>query len=109
MTKPEIRTNDETRMTKSEKDSSQPVSSFGFRHSPLIRISGFVLLVSVVGCTDSSSATTKPTSLRERQDAALKDPYGYKPEVENRDVSGGGLFDFNKDAMKKDMDHVFNP
>ena len=116
MTKPEIRKNDEARMTNSEKDPSRRVSPFGFRHSSFVRISGFVIRACavvicawLVGCSDNSTATTKPTSLRERQDAALKDPYGYKPDIDNRDVSGGGLLDYDKQGMKKDLNNVFNP
>ena len=76
-----------------------------------LRASAFICgsIFCIVGCSDNSTATTKPTSLRERQDAALKDPYGYKPDVDNRDVSGGGLFDLDKDGMKKDLNNVFNP
>jgi hypothetical protein len=68
-------------------------------------ICGSILLI---GCAPDRE--NKPTSLRERQDAALRDPYGYKPDMsDNSDVSGGGLFDFDKDAMRKDVNRVFNP
>src|SRR2546423_10702322 len=43
MTKPEARIKPEIRMTNDE--TTAPVSSFGFRHSSLIRISGFVIRV----------------------------------------------------------------
>jgi hypothetical protein len=95
-------------MTKSEGVSSGVVSSFGFRHSSFIRISGFVILVcslTFVGCTDSSDQS----SVRDKQDQALKDPYGYKVDVPKQDISGGGTMDYDKEGMKKDVDHVFNP
>lgn len=62
---------------------------------------------SILGCAPDPEK--RPTSLRERQEAALRDPYGYKPQMENQDVSGGGLFEFDKEAMRKDVDRVFNP
>jgi hypothetical protein len=62
----------------------------------------------LVGCAPDREK--KPTSLRERQEAALRDPYGYKPDMsDHSDVSGGGLLDLDKDAMRKDVDRVFNP
>jgi hypothetical protein len=57
-----------------------------------------------VGCTYNgdpvSQSTTKPA------DAALKDPYGKWTNV-NPDVSGGGISNLNRDALKRDTDSVF--
>ncbi len=53
MTKPEIRKNDESRMSKPEKRFA--VSSFGFRHSDFFRISGFVILVLLL-CSPTRAA-----------------------------------------------------
>lgn len=69
---------------------------------------GGMTIVLAVGCT-SPQATSRPSSLSERADEALRDPFNYKPGHENHDISGGGLTDLDKDAMRKDMDHVFNP
>ena len=55
------------------------------------------------------SATTQPTNAYDRQQKALKDPYGYSPGFEKTDISGGKLGTFDKDAFKKDVDRVFNP
>ena len=57
----------------------------------------------------TTQPTTQPTSVRERQDAALRDPFGYKPDFESRDVSGGKITEFDGAGMKKDIDHVLNP
>src|SRR4051794_30644914 len=65
-------------------------------------IGGSLLLI---GCSDSKK---KEPTLAERQDAALQDPYGYRPDV-RRDVSGGGLTDYDKEGMRKDIHDVFNP
>jgi hypothetical protein len=69
------------------------------------------LLVLSSGCASDNDKkpTTRPVSMRQRQDAALRDPFSYKPGVEEQDISGGDLGHFDKDAMKKDIDHVFNP
>lgn len=73
----------------------------------------FCLLSSVffsllfVGC--SEQPTTQPSTMYERQEQALRDPYGYNPDLKtnpNR-VSGNGEFD--RDGIKRDWDHVINP
>ncbi len=63
----------------------------------------------LVGCADGTSGTTRPSSVRERQDAALRDPFNYSPDIGQSDISGGGLTEFDKDGFKKDVDRVFNP
>jgi hypothetical protein len=79
----------------------------------------FCVLSSALGvpmaCSSDKQSTTqpaqpaRPSSVSERQDAALRDPFGYKPEFESRDVSGGGLGEFRGDEMKRDIDNVLNP
>jgi hypothetical protein len=63
------------------------------------------------GCASDKDRgpTTRPTSMRQRQDAALRDPFSYKPGIEDQDISGGGIGEFDSDGMKRDIDHVFNP
>jgi hypothetical protein len=39
----------------------------------------------------------------------MHDPFGYKPDFEGRDVSGGNLSEFDRPGMKRDIDHVLNP
>jgi hypothetical protein len=101
MTKPEFRKNDEARMTKGR--------LFGFRHSDLIRVSGFVILI-CAGCSSSKQATTRPASAYDRQQAAMRDPFGYNPNVEKAsDISGGDINHLDRNAMKKDINDVLNP
>jgi hypothetical protein len=102
MTKSGIRINDEARRTK--------IGLFGFRHSDLIRISGFVILVLPLGCT-SSHPTTQPTTASQRQDAAMRDPFGYKPDMsDSNTISGDGdVGHYDRKAMRKDLNDVFNP
>lgn len=45
----------------------------------------------------------------EKQEAALRDPFSYSPYDEKHDISGGEIGDLDKDALKRDLDHVFNP
>jgi len=66
-----------------------------------------ILFVSI-GCSDKNP-DTKPKTTHERQQDALRDPFGYSPQVENTDISGGDLGNFDKDAFGKDVDSVFNP
>jgi hypothetical protein len=62
------------------------------------------------GCT-SAHPTTQPVSATDRQNAAMRDPMGYKPDMSDTNtISGdGGVADYDKKAMRKDIDHVFNP
>ena len=60
------------------------------------------------GCA-TSPATTQPSSVSEDADQALRDPFNYKQTSDFHDISGGGLTDLNKDAFKRDVDHVLNP
>ena len=79
------------------------------RFSVIHRSSFIVLTFLLVGCSDSKP-TTQPSTIRDRQDAALKDPFGYSVDVnKEHSVSGGGLFELDKDGFKKDMDHALNP
>ena len=77
--------------------------------SPLLLLSVFALpgLLSLAGCEDT---TTPSSSMRARQDAALRDPFSYKPDMRSdQNISGGGFFDLDKKALSKDMKSVFDP
>ena len=65
------------------------------------------LASSLPGCADSAK-TRQPTA-QERQDRALKDPFGYKPDWSNTGVTGGGTADLDKDALGKDLKNVLDP
>ena len=62
------------------------------------------------GCAskDKKAPTTQPSSMQDRQDAALRDPFNYKPDM-SRDVSGGDIGHLDRDGLKKDLNNVFNP
>lgn len=67
-------------------------------------------MLGVAGCSDKTSApTTRPSTVRERQEAALRDPFGYSPYGDSTDISGGDIKTFDKDGFRKDLDHVLNP
>jgi hypothetical protein len=65
----------------------------------------------VAGCSWDSQKqpATRPSGVAERQDAALRDPFGYSPNMDQRDVSGGSLGNYDRAGMKRDIDHVLNP
>jgi hypothetical protein len=74
----------------------------------------FILLPSsfilgFAGCTQKAAPTTRPASMHERQDQAIKDPFGYSPGMENTDISGGGFREFDKDGFRKDLNNVLDP
>ncbi len=68
-----------------------------------------MLLVSaaaaLMGCTTHSS-TTRPSNWSEQ---ALKDPYNFNPKMDQEDISGGDLGNYDNKAMRKDVDRVLNP
>lgn len=65
--------------------------------------------VLLIGCASDKKPSTRPASVSERSDAALRDPFGYSPEMGKADISGGKVNEFDKDGMKRDIDHVLNP
>ncbi len=72
-------------------------------------------LVLMTGCESDSS-----DDLRARQDAALKDPFGYGPDADKMidgmptspdrsDITGGGVGHYDKDAVKRDWNSFWDP
>jgi hypothetical protein len=57
----------------------------------------------------SCASEPKGPSLREKEDMMMSDPMGYKMEHVDTDITGGGTTQFDKEAFKRDMDHVANP
>ena len=70
-----------------------------------------VSLCFFAGCAakDAAQPTSRPATARERQDQAMKDPFGYSPDTDRTDISGGGLSGFDKDGFGKDMKNVLDP
>ncbi len=67
------------------------------------------VVLPLAGCGSSDrQPTTRPASAYQRQEEALKDPFGYSP-MDKPNISGGGLSEYDKKAMKRDIDHVLNP
>lgn len=64
-----------------------------------------VLAGAVVGCTyDNETAKTRPTT--RPSEAALRDPYGKWSTVDT-DITGGGVSNLNRNALKRDMDNFW--
>jgi hypothetical protein len=61
----------------------------------------------LTGCA-SSPPSTQPTSIGDRQDAAINDPMDYKPDFP-KDVSGGDIGHYDKDGMNRDLNDFLNP
>ena len=72
----------------------------------------FFLLCSCAD-TNHQQPTSRPSSPSERQDQALRDPFGYGPKDRFTDdmptVTGGQTSESNKKAFKRDVERVFNP
>jgi hypothetical protein len=63
----------------------------------------------LAGCADKNGPTTRPSTARERSEQALRDPMGVNAETDRIDISGGGINEYDHNAMKRDLDSVFNP
>ena len=74
----------------------------------LMSLCGIRLLA---GCASSpnSQPTTRPVSMHDRQDRAMKDPFNYSPDAGSTDISGGGLTDFDRQGFNRDMKNVLDP
>jgi len=66
---------------------------------------GVSLLVAVGGCTENSGND----SMRARQEAAMRNPYGYSPDMSQTDVSGGGIGNFDQKGFNRDLNDFINP
>ena len=99
------------RSEKRKAQSEKPKADCGFRRFSMFVFRFSFLPLLAAGCASDKGPTTRPSSIRDRQDAALQDPFGYSPNMDkdSPDVSGGDLGHLDRDAMKKDIDHVLNP
>ena len=77
----------------------------------------FCLLSSVVclllfwflpGCGPSQQSTTQPSTVYDRQQQALRDPFGYTPDLKKSDMNVSGEGD-NGAGLRRDLEHVANP
>jgi hypothetical protein len=70
----------------------------------------YCLLAVLAGCgTHAAKPTTQPANLSDRSNKALSDPFDYSPDFDRTNISGGDIGTMDKNGMKKDLDHVFNP
>ncbi len=74
----------------------------------VVMLSGAMVFAGTGCWSNKKQPTTRPASMRDRQNQALADPFGYKV-TEEEDISGGKLHEYKKDSMKRDLDHVLNP
>lgn len=58
---------------------------------------------------DRSQPTTRPAGMYDRQEQAMKDPFGYSANPGKTDISGGGLTEFDKDGFRKDLKNALDP
>jgi hypothetical protein len=79
--------------------------------SAVARIAGFFAALMTtgfqVGCS-SNSPTPPPETFNDRQQAALKDPMGYKVPP-TPDVSDGNTTTFDKSGFQRDLNDAVNP
>ncbi len=66
------------------------------------------ILIAALGALLLSGCNTPPPR-QDPREAGLNDPMNYNPAGEWRDVSGGGITDYDRKEMRKDLDDVLNP
>ncbi len=76
-----------------------------FSSSRLIYSALLLTGVGIAGCASDPSGG----SMTERQEKAIRDPFGYTPDMNRTDITGGGVGNFDKGAFGKDLDDVINP
>jgi len=102
--------------TRNPNESPNPNDQFGIPDWSLIRNSGLGIRafrgarpISIICCTlILGCADTKTQSSSDRQDAAMRDPFGYSPNIPEKS-SSSGIGEFDKQGFKHDMDRVLNP
>ncbi len=72
-----------------------------------MRICNLIVVLSVfaglAGCSESGPR-------KDPREEALKDPMNYNPAArEKYDVSGGGLMELDRNALRKDLRNVLDP
>jgi hypothetical protein len=71
------------------------------------------MMLMVIGCTYDSmdQSTAEQQTFEQRRAAAQNDPMNYKipDDADTGDISGGGINNYDKNAMKRDMNDVLNP
>jgi hypothetical protein len=75
------------------------------RDGRLLILSAYLLAAALclAGCAKDKE------SAQQRSENTLRDPMRYSPQFEKTDVSGGGLLDYDRDGMRKDMKNVLDP
>jgi hypothetical protein len=59
----------------------------------------------IVGCADDKKAST----MRQRQQSALNDPFSVNADTSRIDISGGDVGHYDKAGMKKDVHDFLDP
>ncbi len=73
----------------------------------LVLTAGGALALLAAAC--SSSQQSADGAYADPTTRALSDPMNYSPNMDNPDISGGGVGDYHSQSMQKDVDHVLNP
>lgn len=64
----------------------------------------------LAGCSSGTNGpTTQPSTISQRQDRALQDPFGYTPDWKKSDMTVSGHGEFDKEGLQRDTDHFLNP
>jgi hypothetical protein len=71
----------------------------------ILGIGAGILLFSLIGCESEDPQT----AFEKRQDQALRDPMNYSVDMDNTDIMGGGIGEYDAKAMQRDLDAFGNP
>lgn len=83
--------------------------SAGRDYRPLFYLLPFAFFL-VLGCADTKGPTTRELTAHEKQDQAMRDPFGYGPKPNGTSdiphVSEGGIGDFDRQGFDRDLKKV---
>ena len=79
-----------------------------FRHATAGCFVGGLGVAFIAGC-GHDAPTTQPTSVTERQNAALHDPFNYGSDMQNTDMRVTGKGEYDSKKMNRDLNDVLNP
>lgn len=85
------------------------MSAMNSRLGPMALLIGLAAGAALCGGCGNQAASAPSNSMTSRQDQAIRDPFGYTPDLKNSDMSVSGHGTFDKEGFDRDKDFVLNP
>lgn len=63
----------------------------------------------MAGCASKPAADARPPTASERGERAIQDPFRYKVDWDDTDVTGGDTGELDRKGLQRDLGHVLMP